>query len=107
MNTKILLGIMALFFIGASGCLTAFSPLNETWETKVLGFTQTLNFESNGTGVLVTTLGNQSNAYEIIDEDTLRYRLTGDAAWETREYVLVNNNTLEFMGLTWVRKGSV
>lgn len=102
------IGIL-LLLVAISGC--AQSPFGNSlvgvWETKVLGFTQTLSFESNGTGVLVSTLGQVAFEYQLLDNTTLRYREVGDNDWDEKSYQLVNNNTLNIEGLTWTRKGSV
>ncbi|MEK6970775.1 MAG: hypothetical protein AABW68_03720, partial [archaeon] len=68
-----LVGLL-LISIGISGCLqSSFGhPIVGTWETKVIGFTQTIQFESNNTGVLVTTLGQQAFDYQLMDGQTLR-----------------------------------
>lgn len=103
----ILLGII-LIIAGLSGCIqSSFGhPIVGTWETKVIGFTQTLQFESNNTGVLVTTLGQQAFDYKLIDDHTLQTKAIDSSDWEERTYTIVNNNTLILDGMTWVRKGS-
>ena len=102
------IGIL-LFLVAVSGC--AQSPFGNSlvgvWETKVLGFTQTLSFESNNTGVLVTTLNQEAFEYQILNNTTLRYRIVGQDEWTEKTYELVNADVLKIEGLTWTRKGSV
>mgnify|MGYP001609997826 CR=1 FL=1 len=109
MKHTLLLLAGVLLFTGLSGCTQSIlgSPLVGTWETKVLGFTQTLQFESNNTGVLVTTLGQKAFEYQVLDDHTVRYREVGEEDWDEKTYQLVNANTLILDEFTWVRKGSV
>lgn len=112
MKTNLLIPILAVLTIALlSGCTTNVnnytSPLIGVWETKVIGFTQTLRFENNGTGVLVTTLGQLAFAFQIVDGDTLLVKTENSNDWDEKEYNLVSNNTLQYGGLTWVRQGTV
>lgn len=99
-----------LLFATLLGCVnssTIGSPILGSWETKIVGFIQSVRFESNGTGVLVTTLGQKAFAFQIVDADTIMIRYEGNSDWEDKTYNVVNNNTLQLDGLTWVRQGSV
>lgn len=98
-----------LFLVIISGCTQ--SPFGNSlvgvWETKVLGFTQTISFETNNTGVLVTTLHQEAFEYQLLNNTTLRYRIVGQNDWTEKSYEMVNTNTLKLERLTWTRKGSV
>ena len=111
MKTSLLpLLIVVLSFTALAGCTTVdnyTSPLIGVWETKVIGFTQTLRFENNGTGVLVTTLGQQAFMFQIVDSDTLLVKTENSNDWDEKENNLVSNNTLQYGGLTWVKQGTV
>ncbi len=112
MKTTIILPLVLVLLLTAlAGCTTNVnnytSPLIGVWETKVIGFTQTLRFENNGTGVLVTTLGQQAFMFQIVDGDTLLIKTENSNDWDEKEYNLVSNNTLQYGGLTWVRQGTV
>ncbi len=103
-----LLAVLSVMVL--SGCIntsTIGSPILGSWETKVLGFDQSIRFESNGTGVLVTTLGQSAFQFQIMDSDTLLIRFSSNDEWQEKSYNIVNNNTLQYDGLTWTRQGSV
>lgn len=97
-----------MILTGLSGCASTLgSPILGSWETKVLGFTQSVRFESNGTGVLVTTLGQQAFEFQVKDSDTILVKYANSDNWDEKTYTMVNNNTMQLEGLTWVRQGSV
>lgn len=109
-TTTIIPILLVLLLTAIAGCVdpsNIVSPLYGNWETKILGFTQTIRFENNGTGVFVTTLGQQAFQFQIVDSDTLLIKTENDNDWEEKSYNIVNNNTLQYDGQTWVRQGSV
>ena len=111
MTTKLPILIISVLILALfSGCVntsTIGSPILGSWETKVVGLTQSVRFESNGTGVMITTLGQEAFKFQITSPTQILVRKQSTDQWDERSYNMVNNNTLQYAGLTWVRQGSV
>lgn len=103
LHKLLFLGLIGLIF--ASGCTSQVSldPLVGTWETHLLGFESTIQFNNDGTGTRASDLGITAFEWQKIDATHLNYRRVGSSDWDVVDYQVVNVNTLVFQNLTYTR----
>ncbi|MFA5764184.1 MAG: hypothetical protein WC915_05250 [archaeon] len=100
-----LIATTALILI--AGCINSFTIIG-SWSTDSIIGEQTINFETNGTGVIDSSIGNLAFDYEVIDHNTIKFdpkkALFGfEIGPRIVSYELVNQNTLIFGGTTYTR----